>query len=254
MASPGEQPVPSLSIVIPAYNEAENVESAVLRISAVAQTLGIDYEIILVNDGSRDATGEIAESLIGRVPNFRLVQHYPNRGYGGALKAGFAVATKDLIAFVPADNQFEFAEIRQLMAPLNHADLVSGYRANRQDNLVRRLNGFGWNLVVRLLFGYLCRDIDCGFKVFKRDMLSHIHIESNGAMIDTEMLAGLRARGFRIAEVPVTHLPRVAGKPPGANLRVILRAFRDLFRFRRRLSAELRQERQQAASPATPGR
>lgn len=238
----------SLSIVIPAYNEAENVEEAVRHVSAVAQTLGIDYEIILVNDGSRDRTGEIGRSLVGRVPNYRLVEHYPNRGYGGALKAGFAAATKDLIAFVPADNQFDFNEIRLLLAALEHADIVSGWRQHDQDNLIRKFNRFGWNMLIRLLFGYLCRDIDCGFKVFRRDLLNHIHIESNGAMIDTELLAGARLRGYRIAEVPVTHLPRLAGKPTGANLKVILRAFRDLIRFRQRLSRELRTERQQVVA------
>lgn len=243
----------SLSIVVPAYNEEENVEQAIQRISAVAQTLGIDYEIILVNDGSRDRTGEIGAALEGRVPNYRLVQHFPNRGYGGALKAGFATATKDLIAFIPADNQFDFAEIRPLLAALDHADIVSGYRANRQDSPLRKLNAFGWNILVRLLFGYLCRDIDCGFKVFKRDVLRAVHLESDGAMIDTELLAGARARGYRIAEVPVTHLPRVAGSPTGANPRVILRAFRDLIRFRQRLSRELREERQQAVAAGAAG-
>lgn len=234
----------SLSVVLPAYNEEENVESAVEQVSAVAQQLGMDYEIILVNDGSADRTGEIARELMQRIPNFRLVEHYPNRGYGGSLKAGFAAAAKDLIAFVPADKQFVFGEIDRLLEGLSEADIVSGYRVNRQDTFIRKLNGFGWNTLVRLLFGYLCRDIDCGFKLFRREVLEHVTLVSDGAMIDTEFLAGARARGFRIAEVPVTHLPRMAGEPTGANLKVIARAFRDLVRFRRRLSRELREEKQ----------
>ena len=234
----------SLSVVLPAYNEEENVESAVEQVSAVAQQLGMDYEIILVNDGSADRTGEIARELMQRIPNFRLVEHYPNRGYGGALRAGFAAAAKDLITFVPADKQFVFGEIDRLLEGLSEADIVSGYRANRQDTFIRKLNGFGWNTLVRLLFGYLCRDIDCGFKLFRREVLEHVTLVSDGAMIDTEFLAGARARGFRIAEVPVTHLPRMAGEPTGANLKVIARAFRDLVRFRRRLSRELREEKQ----------
>ncbi|RLC92319.1 MAG: glycosyltransferase family 2 protein [Chloroflexi bacterium] len=232
-----------LSIVLPAYNEEANVESAVERVSTVAQQLGMDYEIILVNDGSTDRTGEIARELMQRIPNFRLVEHYPNRGYGGALKAGFAAATKDLIVFVPADNQFDFGEINRLLERIEEADIVSGYRARRQDPFIRKLNAFGWNTLVRLLFGYLCRDIDCGFKLFRREVLKHVNLVSDGAMIDTEFLAGAKARGFRIAEVPVTHLPRVAGEATGANLGVILRAFRDLVRFRLRLSRELRGER-----------
>ena len=234
----------SLSIVLPAYNEAENVAAAVQDVSQVAQSLGRDYEILVVNDGSKDNTGQIVRDLEPQIANLRLVEHYPNRGYGGALKAGFEAATKDLIAFVPADNQFVFGEVDGLLKKLQaeNADIVCGYRHDRQDPLIRRFNAFGWNSVVRLLFGYLSRDIDCGFKLFRREVLERIHIESNGAMIDTEFLAGAKARGIRIAEVPVTHLPRTAGEPTGANLAVIVKAFRDLFRFRLRLTRELRQQ------------
>ena len=235
--------MPSLSIVLPAYNEEENVASAVEEVSTVAQQLGMDYEIILVNDGSADRTGDIARELEQRIPNFRLVEHYPNRGYGGSLKAGFAAATKELIVFTPADKQFVFGEITRFLAKIDQADIVSGHRANRQDSLVRKFNALGWNTLVRLLFGYLCRDIDCGFKMFRREILDRVNIISNGAMIDTEFLAGAKARGYRIAEVEVTHLPRVAGHPTGANVKVIVKAFRDLARFRLRLSRELRAER-----------
>jgi glycosyltransferase involved in cell wall biosynthesis len=238
--------MPSLSIVLPAYNEEANAAGAVEQVSSVAQQLGANYEIILVNDGSTDRTGEVGRELEERIPNFQLVEHCPNRGYGGSLKAGFAAATKDLIAFVPADKQFDFSEIDRLLECLDKegADIVCGYRADRQDNFIRKLMAFGWNmLAVRLLFGYLCRDIDCGFKLFRRNVLEHVNIVSDGAMIDTEFLAGARVRGFRIAEVPVTHLPRVAGEATGANLKVIVKAFRDLVRFRLRLSRELREER-----------
>ena len=247
----------NLSIVLPAYNEEANAIKSVEQVSTVAQQLGhrpvgadapteMDYEIILVNDGSSDRTGEIARELMERIPNFRLVEHHPNRGYGGALKAGFAAAKYDLIAFTPADGQFDFGEINRLLERLHEdgADIVCGHRANRQDNFVRRLNAFGWNMLVRLLFGYLCRDIDCGFKLFRREVLEHVNIVSDGAMIDTEFLAGAKARGYRIAEVDVTHLPRVAGESTGANLAVIAKAFRDLVRFRLRLSRELQREKQ----------
>jgi glycosyltransferase involved in cell wall biosynthesis len=234
----------SLSIVIPAYNEEANIVGAVEEVSEVAQTLNRDYEIILVNDGSRDRTGEIARTeLAPRIPNFKLVEHFPNRGYGGALKAGFAAATKDLIAFTASDKQFKFSEITLLLDKLTpDMTLVSGWRVQRQDNFIRRMNGRGWNTVVLILFGRTIHDIDCGFKVFRRSVLKQIHIESNGAMIDTEMLAEMRARGFKMTDVPVTHLPRTAGSPTGANLKVIFRAFRDLFKFRLRLWRELREE------------
>jgi glycosyltransferase involved in cell wall biosynthesis len=237
-----EMHAPSLSAILPAYNEELNVERAVEQVSATLGAREIDHEIILVNDGSTDRTGEIGRGLEGRVPHLRLIEHHPNRGYGGALKAGFVAATGDLIAFYPADNQFLFSEIDRLMEAIDQADVVCGYRASRQDAAIRRFNAWGWNTLVRNLFGYLCRDIDCGFKLFRRQVLDRVHIVSDGAMIDTELLAGARARGFRIAEVPVTHLPRTAGEATGANLAVIARAFRDLARFRLRLSRELRQE------------
>ena len=175
------------------------------------------------------------------------MEHYPNRGYGGSLKAGFAAATKELIAFTPADKQFNFSEITQLLDRLDEADIVSGYRADRQDPFIRKFNAFGWNSMVRLLFGRLCRDIDCGFKLFRREILDRVNIVSDGAMIDTEFLAGAKSRGYRIVDVPVTHLPRVAGESTGANIKVIVKAFRDLARFRQRLSRELREERRQKA-------
>lgn len=234
----------SLSIVIPAYNEEANIKSSLDEVSAVAQALGIEHEIILVNDGSTDRTGEVARALTDRIPNLRVVEHYPNRGYGGALKAGFAAASKELITFFPSDKQFDFNEVEQLLARVNEADIVCGYRANRRDNIIRKLNAFGWKMVVRLLFGRLCRDIDCGFKVFRRSVLSQVNVVSNGAMIDTELLAGARARGFNIAEEPLTHLPRVAGEATGANLVVIVKAFRDLVRFWLRLNHEIREEKQ----------
>lgn len=234
----------SLSIVLPAYNEETNVEDAVNEVSTVARAMGLDHEIVLVNDGSTDRTGEVARELAARVPNLRIVEHYPNRGYGGALKAGFAAASKELIAFFPADKQFDFKEVGQLLNRMSDADIACGYRANRRDNALRKLNAFGWKMVVRSLFGYLCRDIDCGFKVFRRGILSHVNVVSDGAMIDTELLAGARARGFQIAEEPLTHLPRTSGEATGANLRVIVKAFRDLVQFYWRLNHEIREEKQ----------
>ena len=153
---------------------------------------------------------------------------------------------KELILFAPADNQFDLAESPHLVALIDQgADIATGVRAHRNDPLIRRLNALGWNTTIRVLFGYLSSDIDCGFKCFKRDILTRVPLYSNGAMVDTELLAGAKARGFVIKETPVTHLPRTAGKPTGANLRVILRAFQDLFRFRLRLNAELAQEKRQ---------
>ncbi len=235
--------VSGVSIVIPAYNEEGSIAATIERVSAAVRASGIPHEILPVNDGSRDRTGEVVRRLEPRIPELRLVEHFPNRGYGGALRAGFAAARFEWIAFLPGDNQFDPSELGRLAAEADRADIVSGFRADRQDAFVRKLNAFGWNLVVRLLFGRLCRDIDCGFKLFRRSVLDRVTVTSRGAMIDTELLAGAKARGFAIADVAVTHLPRMAGHPTGANLGVIVRAFRDLARFRLRLWRELRNER-----------
>lgn len=222
----------SVSIVIPAYNEANNLRRTVDHVSTIAESLEMDYEIIVVNDGSLDRTGEVAHQLVKRLPHIHLVGYESNRGYGGALKAGYQVAIKDWITIFPADGQFEFSEIEHLLAKTAQAELICGYRQHRRDPFMRLLNAWGWNHLVRLLFGYLCRDIDCGFKLFRRDILDHVQLESNGAVIDTEFLVGAKALGYQIAEVPVTHLPRAKGSATGAKPGVILRAFWDLLNFR----------------------
>ncbi len=234
----------SLSIVLPAHNEAATIEGAVEEVLATVRSSGMDYEIIVVNDGSTDRTGEVVRKLVDRIPQIRLVEHFPSRHYGGALKAGFAAASKELVALFPADKQFVFSDIDRMLALISEADIVSGYRVNRQDSVIRRLNAMGWNAVVWLLFGRLCRDIDCGFKLFRREILDRVKLVTDWAPIDTELLAGAKARGYRITEVEVTHLPRSAGKATGANFEVIVMAFRDLPRFRFRLYRELCRERQ----------
>jgi glycosyltransferase involved in cell wall biosynthesis len=236
----------SISVVIPAYNEAENVARAVESAAGVMQTMTPNYEIIVVDDGSRDGTSDVVKGILPRFPKLRLVRNEPNRGYGGALRRGFEESQKELILFAPADNQFDLQEAPKLVALIDQgADIATGYRAQRNDPLIRRLNGMGWNLLIRLLFGHLCRDVDCGFKVLKRSILASVPLTSNGAMIDTEMLAGAKARGYVIKETAVTHLPRTAGKPTGANLRVIMKAFRDYASVRMRLNSELAQEKRQ---------
>lgn len=232
-----------LSIVLPARNEEATIEAVVGEVFTVAIKMGMDFEIIVVNDGSTDRTGAICRDLGLRIPCFRFVENYPHRHYGGALKSGFALAQKEWIAFLPTDKQFDFSEIDRFLAKLDTADIVSGYRIKRQDPVIRLFNAWCWNMTVRVLFGFLCCDIDCGFKVFRREILNHVKLISDGALIDTELLAGAKARSYRIAEVPLTHLPRLAGKSTGANLSVIVRALRDLWQYRLRLSRELREEK-----------
>jgi glycosyltransferase involved in cell wall biosynthesis len=228
----------SISVVLPAYNEEENVGQAVRSVLEVMDTITPSYEVIVVDDGSRDRTSEVVKELVQSYPKVRLIRHEVNQGYGGALTSGFRAATGELIFFTSSDNQYDVAEIRKLLPLIETADLVIGYRAKRRDPFIRRLFAWGWNMLVNLLFGYVSRDIDCAFKLFKREILSQVPITSKGAMIDTELLVGAKRRGFGIVEVPVSHFPRLAGEQTGANIRVILRAFRDLLRFRLRLWKE----------------
>lgn len=233
----------SLSVVIPAYNEEKNTARCLERVSAVLNKSTYDWEIIFVNDGSSDKTGDIAKSYLAKIKNLHVVDNRPNRGYGGSLRSGFDRATKEFIAWVPADNQFDFTQIKLLIDKQHQtgADIVSGIREKGGvDPIHRKINRWGWNLVIRILFGKLVTDIDCGFKLLRREVLSHVKLTSErGAMIDTQLFAGAKARGYKFAEVPLTHLPRKAGSSTGANLQVIVQSFIDLFKFWWQLKKEI---------------
>jgi glycosyltransferase involved in cell wall biosynthesis len=239
--------VRSVSMVLPAYNEEANIAQAVEQADAALAATGLDCELIVVNDGSRDRTGDILRNFAAGYPRLHVVDYSPNRGYGAALRAGFAAATREWIFQSDSDNQFDYMELSRLIKLAPGHDLVAGYRRPRRDPLMRRLNGWGWNLLIRLSFGYVVRDIDCAFRLFRRSMLDGVSLTSDGAMISTELVAGARARGYRIVEAPVTHRPRHGGEATGANLKVIVRAFRDLIRYHVELNRQLRAEQTRAA-------
>ncbi len=231
----------SLSIVVPAYNEESNLRRCIDEITQFLKKKDWDWEIIIVNDGSSDRTSDIAKQLAKRIPRLKVVENKPNRGYGGALKRGFAAVTKELVCFIPADGQFDFAEVTKLVKKRveTEADIVSGIRVSDSDPFNRRLLRWTWNKLVYALFGHLASDIDCGFKLFKRSILDNISLPSNGAMIDTQLFAGARARGMTVAEIPVTHLPRRGGASTGGNVSVAVKALRELFTFWWQLRSEL---------------
>jgi glycosyltransferase involved in cell wall biosynthesis len=240
--------VPSISAVLPAYNEEAIIAETTRAVAAVLHDLVDDYEVIVVNDGSRDATAERVRAVAAENPRVRLVEHAVNRGYGAALATGFDAATKELIFLTDGDRQFDVRELRAFLPQLAGADLCIGYRQPRRDPLLRRLNGWGWNLLVRLLFGYVARDVDCAFKLFRREVWEAVEVESGGATFSAEFLIKARRAGYRIVERRVTHLPRPAGRATGARPDVIARAFRDLFRLRLRLHRQ--PVRRQPISPA----
>jgi glycosyltransferase involved in cell wall biosynthesis len=229
--------VHTLSVVLPAFNEAANIEQVVRDCAAYLEQRMPDYELLVVNDGSRDRTGEILDRLATELPRLRPLHHPQNRGYGAALRTGFDAATKPFVFYMDGDGQFDIRDLDQLL-PLATDDehIVTGFRIERRDPFIRRLNAKlfgGW--LVRLLLNVRVRDLNCAFKLIPKRVLDSITLESTGALINAEMYGRAVRKGFRIKEVGVHHYPRTAGVQTGAHLSVILRAFYDLFRLRQKI-------------------
>ncbi len=227
----------SISVFFPCYNEEGNIERVTGEALAYLPTISDDFEIILVDDGSADRTGEIADRLAANHPTVRAVHHDANKGYGSALRTGFAAATKELVFYTDGDGQFDIAEMDLLLPLIEDYDIVSGYRQNRQDNAIRRLNAFCWGTLVKTLLGFRCRDVDSAFKLYRREIFDHIELGSTGALIDAEVLSRAARAGYSLTEVPVHHRPRIAGEQTGSKIRVILRAFRELLKLRKSIRA-----------------
>lgn len=224
-------PSVTLSVIFPAFNEEANIRQTVESARLVLPQLAQTWEIILVNDGSRDATTPICDELAAQYPEVRAIHHVENRGYGAALKSGILASRFDYIFFTDSDGQFDLQELENLIDWASHYEIVTGYRAKRQDPPHRLINAWGWRTLVRMVLGVKVRDIDCAFKIFQRSVFDRVQIRSVGAMVNTEILAQANSFGMRIHEVKVSHYPRRAGKASGANLRVIAKAFKELFRL-----------------------
>jgi glycosyltransferase involved in cell wall biosynthesis len=225
-------PAVEISAVMPAYNEEANLEQSVGRMASALQAVARGFEIIVVDDGSQDGTAAVLERLKAVHPNLRVIRHAANRGYGAALRSGFEASRFGWIFLMDADNQFDPAEVELLLARAADADIVAGYRKHRRDPLLRRLNAWAFFTLVRLLFGKLVRDVNCAFRLTRRDLIARMALHSEGALINTEMLVLARQLDARVVEVPVHHYPRTAGKQTGANVRVVIRAFAELLAFR----------------------
>ena len=228
----------SISVFFPCYNEQDNVTKTVKRALAVLENLDADFEVIIVNDGSGDNTGRISDEIAGQNDRVKVVHHPTNLGYGAALQSGFKTAEKELVFYTDGDGQFDIAEMPPLLPLMKQYDIVSCYRLNRKDNLLRKINGWCWTRLVCLLFGMKIRDVDCAFKLYKREIFAHIELTSTGALIDTEVLARAIRKGYTITQKGVHHYPREAGTQTGANPAVILRAFKELFKLRRRIKSK----------------
>ena len=228
----------SISVFFPCYNEQDNVARTASEALSVLQELNADFEIIIVNDGSTDATGKIADEIASRDSRVKVVHHRTNLGYGAALQSGFKAATKELIFYTDGDGQFDINELPPLLPLMQRCDIVSCYRLNRQDPFMRKINAWCWTKLVCWLFGMKIRDINCAFKLYKREIFDNIKLSSCGSLIDAEILAKATAKGYSIIQKGVHHYPRVAGSQTGANWRVILRAFKELIRLYRQVKKE----------------
>jgi glycosyltransferase involved in cell wall biosynthesis len=231
--------IPGISVFLPSHNEEGNVERVVRSWVAECPRVADNFEVIVVDDGSRDRTGEIAERLAAEDSHVKVVRHPVNRGYGGAVISGIRAATQPYVLLCDGDGQFDPADLERLTPFVPEYDVVCGRLAHRADPLMRRINGKAWTTLVRVLLGITISDIDCGFKLFKREKLDGMELRAHGAMISTELMARVAGRNAKVKEVDVHHLPRMTGEQSGANLKVVARAFKELIALYR----ELRDER-----------
>ncbi len=227
--------LPSLSIVLPCFNEAENVKAAVAEAQRAAMLFARRHEVIIVDDGSTDATAVVAASLAAADVRVRLVRHEHNRGYGAAVRTGIAASRHDWVLLTDADLQFDLSELDRFVPLTGGHDLVIGFRIDRADPAARRLAAHAWNRLMRRSFGVTATDIDCAFKLGRGTALRALPLQSEGAMISTELLLLAAGSQLRIAEQGVHHRPRLAGEPTGGDPRVVLRAFQERRRLLRRL-------------------
>jgi glycosyltransferase involved in cell wall biosynthesis len=239
--------VPELSYFFPAHNEAENIEALVAEALGVLPTLAERFEIICVDDGSRDGTGGLADELVAKHPQtVRAVHHEVNQGYGAALRTGFGASRYPLVAFTDGDRQFRLVDLGRLLTRIDEPiatgsakqpDVVVGYRIKRADPAIRLVYARLYRLALRIFYGLRVRDVDCACKLFRREALEPVRLESGGAFLSAELLIKIQASGGRVVEVGVPHYPRTAGSASGANPKVVFRAVRDFWRLRLRLWA-----------------
>jgi glycosyltransferase involved in cell wall biosynthesis len=221
------------SIIFPAYNEENNIVETIKQFNQ--ELVSYTYEIIVVDDGSTDKTANRVSDLQLIVPNLQLVQHVSNKGYGAALRSGFSHAQSPWCFFTDSDLQFHPRDFHRLWSHKNNYDVIIGYRSPRKDPLFRRFNAKMWGFYIRNLLGVDVRDLNCAFKLFRRDLLNNVQLQSDGAFINAELLAQICRTDISVYEVPVSHYTRKTGTQSGANLSVIVLAFQESFNFHQRL-------------------
>lgn len=223
-------PVPSLSVFFPAYNDAQSIPVLVQKSFEMLERYAADFEVIVVNDGSQDATGAVLQKLaVAYGPRLRIVEHPVNRGYGAALRSGFAAATKELVFYTDGDGQYDVTELPLLLEKLDPAvGLVNGFKLERHDPWHRICIGTLYNQFARLLFGIHLRDIDCDFRLMRRELLQQLNLESDTGTICVELVRKIELTSWKVAEVGVHHYPRLYGRSQFFRLPSLFRTFRQL--------------------------
>ncbi|HVD91070.1 MAG TPA: glycosyltransferase family 2 protein [Vicinamibacterales bacterium] len=246
-------PLKGLSIFFPAYNDSGTIASLVITALITARGLTSDYEVIVVNDGSADGTASILDELARTYPEVRVVHHETNRGYGGALRTGFATATRELVFYTDGDAQYDPAEMEILWRRFDAGvDLVNGYKISRSDPIHRLIIGRIYHHTVKLLFGLTVRDVDCDFRMMRRSIFEKVHLEKNSGVICLEMMKKITDAGFRIAEVPVHHYHRAYGKSQFFNFGRLYRTAIDVYRLW--FALVIRREHEKASDPILRGK
>lgn len=221
-----------ISVFFPAYNDGGTIASMVISALLTVRELTDDYEVIVVNDGSADYTPQVLEELARAYEEVRIIHHEKNRGYGGALRTGFGSATKDLIFYTDGDAQYDARELKVLYPKLvEGVDMVNGYKVSRSDPWYRTIIGRTYHYIVKVAFGLRLRDVDCDFRLMRREIFDRVHLKSNSGVICVEMMKKIQDAGFVIAEAPVHHFHRVYGRSQFFNFPRIFRVGRDLLRL-----------------------
>jgi glycosyltransferase involved in cell wall biosynthesis len=219
-------------VFFPAYNDGGTIASLVISARQTARQLTDDFEVIIVNDGSADATAEIADELAKTYPEVRVVHHERNRGYGGALRSGFTAATRELVFYTDGDAQYDPAELTLLWTAFDeNVDLVNGYKVSRSDPLHRRVIGRLYHHTVKFLFGLSVRDVDCDFRLMRRSIFERVRLEKDSGVICLEMMKKIQDAGYRIAEVPVHHYHRAHGRSQFFNFKRLFRTGVDVMKL-----------------------
>jgi glycosyltransferase involved in cell wall biosynthesis len=213
--------ISSLSFVFPMYNEIDNIETSVKGAQTIAAKIGCDYEVIIVDDASTDGCDVLADQLAQQHPGIKVIHHPVNRKLGGALKTGFANATKQYILYMDSDLPLDFSEVSEAIPQIGNADLLIGFRLNRAESFRRKVMSKVYNLMIRVVFGLKVRDVNFSFKLFKRDVYQQLNLQSEGSFIDAELLIEIWKKGYQIRELGLNYHPRIAGKSTLASNAVI---------------------------------